>query len=303
MSPSVVTPDPDATTALGRTSADDLFARLRAARAEAIAERAVAATTAATTATAQVVADAPAASAGDSVFHATPDAPVATDDRADTPFARRDEALTPLITAAARKLKRVLADEQNEVLHALRRREPVRDLSAMLPPVAEQCERYAASISAELVAAAAAGAVSMGMSPGTAPREVKQAGAAAPAITALSDDVVVPLRDRLARCLADADGDNHELGSLVRLAYREWKTQRIDEHLDDIARLAYGRGALVGVAPGTPVCWIVDPEGPECADAEDNSLAGAVPAGSAFPTDHPCAPAHPGCRCLIRPAH
>ena len=43
----------------------------------------------------------------------------------ETPFQRRDAALVPLIVASARKLKRVLADEQNEVLDALRRKEPV----------------------------------------------------------------------------------------------------------------------------------------------------------------------------------
>ena len=92
------------------------------------------------------------------------------------------------------------------------------------------------------------------------------------------------------------------MATLVRLVYREWKSQRIDEHLDDVARTAFGRGALVGVAPGTPICWVVDPNGPQCPDAEDNALAGVVAAGDAFPTDHVCAPAHNGCRCMIVPA-
>ena len=63
-----------------------------------------------------------------------------------------------------------------------------------------------------------------------------------------------------------------------------------------------GRGALAGVAPETPIRWVVDPAGPECADAEDNALGGVVCAGEVFPTDHVCAPAHAGCRCMILPA-
>jgi hypothetical protein len=102
--------------------------------------------------------------------------------------------------------------------------------------------------------------------------------------------------------VADADGDNDELASLVRIVYREWKNQRIDERLDDIARIAFGKGALAGVASGAPIRWTVDPNGPECADAEDNCLQGVVRAGEAFPTDHACAPAHSGCRCMIAPA-
>ena len=79
-------------------------------------------------------------------------------------------------------------------------------------------------------------------------------------------------------------GDNDELATMVRGIYREWKTQRIDEHLDDVARAAFGRGALAAVVPGTKVCWMVDPNGPACPDAEDNALAGEVPAGQQFPT-------------------
>ncbi len=65
----------------------------------------------------------------------------------DTVFDRRDADLTPLIVSSARKLKRVLADEQNEVLDALRRNDPVRNLDALLPWTAEHTERYASVIS------------------------------------------------------------------------------------------------------------------------------------------------------------
>ena len=91
----------------------------------------------------------------------------------------------------------------------------------------------------------------------------------------MTTTIVVPLRERLERAVAEADGDNAELATMVRGIYREWKTQRIDEHLDDVARTAFGRGALAAVMPGTQVCWMVDPNGPACPDAEDNALAGA----------------------------
>lgn len=320
--------DPDATVALSRTSADDLFARLRAARAESVAQRAAAATQPATRtpvttpAPATTPAPVPTArvmepSAGRPepvakvrvesglepvLFQRSEPEPVASADHADTPFGRRDEALTPLIVSAARKLKRVLADEQNEVLHALRGKDPVRSVDAMLADEPTQGRRYVDAVLTELVAAAAAGAISMGADATTAARTVERERATAGAAKRLVADLVVPLRDRLGRCVTDADGDNGELASMVRIVYREWKNQRIDEHVDDVARTAFGRGALAGVAPGTPICWLVDPNGPECADAEDNALGGAVPAGERFPTDHRCAPAHDGCRCMIAPA-
>ena len=59
------------------------------------------------------------------------------DDVEETPFRGRDAALVPLIVAAARKVKRVLADEQNDVLDALRRREPVRDVDDLVAGAAD----------------------------------------------------------------------------------------------------------------------------------------------------------------------
>jgi hypothetical protein len=81
--------------------------------------------------------------------------------------------------------------------------------------------------------------------------------------------------------------------------YREWKTQHIDEHLDDVLRRAHGRGVLAGFAPDTPIVWETDPRFPTCPDCEDNVLAGAVAAGDEFPTSDVFAPAHQGCRCLL----
>jgi hypothetical protein len=115
--------------------------------------------------------------------------------------------------------------------------------------------------------------------------------------------LIRPLRERLDRVVTDAEGDPDELTMTVRAVYREWKTQRIDEHLDDVARMAFGRGALAAVSSGSPVCWVVDPNGPACPDAEDNALAGEVGAGDPFPTDHVCAPAHEGCRCMLQRPH
>jgi hypothetical protein len=238
-----------------------------------------------------------------SVFEASPVAPEVVAEADDTPFGRRDADLTPLIVAGARKLKRVLADEQNDVLHVLRRAQPVETLDALLPSESEHLLRYAAAVESELRMAALAGAASVDRGDkGDHLHEINRSRALQPAIDGLAATVVMPLRARMERVVADTDGDNDEMAVAVRAVYREWKTQRIDEHLDDVARLAFGRGALVVLTPGTPVCWTVDPNGPACPDAEDNALAGAVGAGDAFPTDHLCAPAHEGCRCMLQRA-
>jgi hypothetical protein len=119
---------------------------------------------------------------------------------------------------------------------------------------------------------------------------------------ALTSDLVRPLRDRLSSGVEDADGDNEQLSKKVRAIYREWRTRRIDDMLDDLLRHAYNCGACSALPDGTLVHWVFDPAIGACSDCEDNSLQGPVAARTAFPTGHTCAPAHSGCRCLVLPA-
>ena len=214
----------------------------------------------------------------------------------DTAFARRDEALVPLIVTAARKLKRVLADEQNGVLDVLRGRQVVTSLATLLPGADEHSAGYVAAITDELRAAAEAGAAEAGGKLGTSSAALDAARAH------LGDQLVGALRDRLDRSISAGAGDNADITRGVRNVYREWKTQHIDDQLDDVFRAAFAGGATAAIAPGTPVMWLVEPGQTCCADCADNTLAGAVPAGSEFPTGHAAAPAHPGCGCLVLPA-
>jgi DivIVA domain-containing protein len=206
---------------------DDLFARLREARADAIALRAAEA----------LEVSVEVAVVELEVEVASVEAAVETKHEGVDTVA---EAVVPLILSASRKLKRALADEQNELLDLLRRKEPVRSLDDLLPWEADQAARYATAVEADLVAAALAGAG--GGDDGKNPAIVR------PAIDAVTNDIVAPLRERLSRCIDKADGKNSDLAGEVRALYREWKAHRIDEHVEEIVRLAYDRGVLT-VAP------------------------------------------------------
>jgi hypothetical protein len=237
------------------------------------------------------------------VFEPSPQEPVATVEVDDSAFGRRDAVITPLIVVAARKLKRVLADEQNDVLHALRRSPTISALEPMLPTAAEHARRYADAVEPELIEAATAGAGSLNEANATElQRRVRAADAVSPSIETLVATIVTPLRERMATAVADAGGDTTELAGVTRAVYREWKIQHIDEHLDEVVRIAFGRGALAGVDPGTPVKWVHDPRVAVCADCDDNALSGVIPAGEPFATGQPCAPAHEGCRCMLATA-
>jgi DivIVA domain-containing protein len=216
-------------------------------------------------------------------------------------FAERDEVVTPLIVSSAKKLKRALADEQNDVLDALRRGEPVHELDEMIPTLSEHVVRYTAAVADDLEAAVRLGGATS-RTGATQLRKGLVTESVRVANGAVEQWLVVPLRDRLARCIEEGAGDNAVVTKKVRSVYREWKTQHIDESLDDVVRRAHGRGVLAGFASDTPIVWEADPRFPACPDCEDNVLAGAITTGDGFPTGDVFAPAHQGCRCLLAAA-
>jgi hypothetical protein len=205
-------------------------------------------------------------------------------------FAKRDEVLAPVVVAMSRKLKRVLADEENEVLEYLRGKKNALTIDAMVGELEVHAKRYGDAISEDIMAAAKGAAKSA------------KATDVIPTVDVLIGvQLVKPLRDRLAKAIEQNGTDRVAMAKALRGVYRQWKSQHIDEQVDDIACLSYSRGFFAGVKPGTQVCWMVDPNGPECPDAEDNSLAGCIALGKEFPTGNLHPLAHAGCRCLLAP--
>ena len=215
-------------------------------------------------------------------------------------FERRDEVLAPIMVALTSKMKRVLADEENAMLTYLQGKKAAVALEKVLPEPSTHLQCYVEAVAEDVMSAAMGGAKSLSPSLKADLRRKVTSSAVMQVMSKNIDDVLVrPLRDRIQRCVEQSDGDREEMSKLIRSVYREWKMQRVEQHVGDIARLAYSRGAYLVLNQGTSVCWIVDPNGPPCADAEDNSLAGATALGTDFPTGHAHPIAHTGCRCLV----
>ena len=278
---------------------DALFARLKANRAAQVAdavkllERA-AAPDGEPEAVAEEPEPEPEPTVADAAETAVEPEPAAEPDRAEV-LARRDDAVAASITALARNLKRLLADEQNDVLDRLRRARVVA-VAEVIPEAEEHAERWRSTAAADILAAAVAGAAFHG---NPAP-----AGSIdhAPATTELVAVAAAPLRQRLIEVIERSDGDADEAADGVRAAYREWKAHRVADAAQHVVLVAFARGVFASAAEGTSLCWIADDGGTPCPDAEDNALAGAVTKGEAFPTGDTVTPAHMGCRCLLVPA-
>jgi hypothetical protein len=203
----------------------------------------------------------------------------------------RDSVLEPIEAKLSRRLKRALADEQNEVLDNLRRLRGAPSIEALLPDAGEHAARYAGAAADLLRTGAEAGATSV---EGDAP-EVDELAAA------LATDVADDVRVRLERALDAHRGDEESLVEAISATYREWKTSRSEPLARHHVAAAYAFGVFSAV-PGDELVWVVDAAEGGCADCDDNALAGPTRRGQAFPTGQVHPPAHAGCRCLVLPA-
>ena len=167
--------------------------------------------------------------------------PVASDDLA--LLERRDAITDAVEKQAVRKLKRVLADEQNEVLDGLRRN-PKSRLGDLFPANGAHAERYASVVRASSRRGPRrAEAASTARRPGK--RKSTTWRSSSP--TALTS----PLRDRIDGSLREAAGDEEAMADGVRAVYRDWKTHRIESQTRDAVIAAFNRGLFDATAHDT----------------------------------------------------
>ncbi|MGE0794848.1 MAG: DivIVA domain-containing protein, partial [Acidimicrobiia bacterium] len=139
----------------------------------------------------------------------------------DAAFEARDAALEEAERALARSLKRALADEQNEVLDALRRLKGTPRLEVLLPDPEVHRARYQR---------VAAGPVGTAAEAGAAAARAAGASAGRAAVDELAgrfaDEVSDDLRARLQRALDAGTADAEVLVETISAGYREWKSSR-----------------------------------------------------------------------------
>jgi len=199
-------------------------------------------------------------------------------------FAAVDD-LDPIKAAATSALKRVLADQLNEVLDARRRVDHPVSIDDLLP---SQTTVFGDAIATMIAEAAQRG--HRGLVPDWDPT---------PVTAAVSAEVGQALRRRVARLVESGTDD---LDVRVRAVYREWRRERVEEVARQATTAAFNLGALAIVPDGTSVAWTMrDGDCPveECAA---NTNAGPVAPGSVFPSGHVVPPVSAGCRCLVVPS-
>src|SRR5690606_18848431 len=120
-------------------------------------------------------------------------------DPAAAAFTARAEASGPVVKELSRQLKRMLADEQNEVLDLLRRTKP-KGVDDVLPAPDEHAARWADAVVGILGRAATSGAELAGA-------KRPKASSVADLADELARNLSDPLRDRIDRSFAASDGN------------------------------------------------------------------------------------------------
>jgi DivIVA domain-containing protein len=270
---------------------DDLFARLREERQAAVikAEQVLAPEA---PAPADEVAAVEEAAGQDDVGEETI---VADGDR--LLLERRDQCLSPVASDLVRRLKRVLQDEQNEILDRLRQSRGRTGIEDALPSAGDQAARYRDAAVAPLAEAAKGGAsFNDSALDGDLPSRAWA--------QALAEELVGGLRERVSRSLAAVGegADGSDAADSLGAAYRQWKTERIEQIARHHLAMAFNEGVLAGTPDGATLRWVFGDAGP-CPDCDDNALAGPTAKGESYPTGQQHPPAHAGCGCLLIAAH
>ena len=226
------------------------------------------------------------------------DADTETETDSDQVFiATRDAAVSSLESALARRIKRELSDEQNELLSTLRSMKGNVTAIAFLPTPESQLERYENIALPGLADAAEAGA-------SIAPANGR--GSSRPSVGDLAADlasaIIGPLRDRLERAVSESAGDREDLAQRIRSTFREWKGQRVDDAVSFAMLSACNRGILERLPKTANVRWVLASGDSPSPDCEDNALGGPIDRSGVFPTGHKAPPLHPGCHCAVLPA-
>lgn len=212
--------------------------------------------------------------------------------------ARRDELVDPIVNALARRLKRTLQDDQNDLLDRLRSNGSHWSIG-LLPEETEHVAAYATAAVPALEEASEAGVSFAGPGSAHGPDADALLGIAHELATAL----VGPLRRRLSGGEELAGAEESVVAEYVGSAFREWKGERIGRLAGDHVVAAFSLGSMSAIEgeSSAQLKWVAVPSSGDepCPDCEDNGLNGSQRPGEAFPTGHAHPPAHPGCRCVV----
>lgn len=231
---------------------------------------------------------------------AEPEARLPVDAATEELLSVREEILAPVATMFFKKAKRLLADEQNELLDKVRRSSGNKvSLDELLDEKVQMDSIAIASLDFfEQVRLGVVELFSDGVSQASR-REISQH--AVLYSEEFAKELVLPLRRKIEEILGeDSAVEDQTTVSVIGSIYRDMRSNRLEALISQYVNTVFCATVLKESGYESFV-WATDPEDTPCADCLDNSLAGATVAGEQFPTGHYHPAIHSGCRCLLVP--
>jgi hypothetical protein len=213
-------------------------------------------------------------------------------------FRLRAEAIGEAPLLAGRNLKRLLQEDQNDLLDRLRRNRGRGNFDETIFPATVQVHRFVEGLRSVLEPAFAAGRRA-----GGAPTIGQPPDAVG---LLVSKQVVAPLRRDLARMIEPrlAAGDTATtVSERAGDVYRVWKGVRTELLGEGLAYASFHHGLLDAwrEVHGPGKRWAVSPDEADCPrdTCRANAAAGVVPLDASFPSGHLAPPAHGACTCTV----
>jgi hypothetical protein len=213
-------------------------------------------------------------------------------------LAWRSAALGDLPGDAAKRLKRLLQDDQSELLERLRSWRGVGPAASHIPPPDQHGERFTSGLRDVLDIAFSAGRQAGGSSDPGDP--------AATIASLVTKQLVTPLRRDLMRLIEPPPGwDTSATAASKRASdvYRVWKGVRTDLLGEGLVYAVFHQGLLQAArASGSANKeWVVSADERNCPRevCRSNAAAGPVGLDAPFPSGHAVPPAHGGCTCTV----
>lgn len=240
-----------------------------------------------------------AAAGGPEVPPEAPAAPPVAQAGVPEALAQRSEALGDLPSQTARRLKRLLQEDHNDLLDRLRTRRGKGALEDNLAPVEEQLRRFHAGLNEALGRAFSEGRRAAGATGET--------DASAAVNKLVSRQVLNPLRAEVSKAVAAglaAEDSASALSERANDVFRVWKGVRTQLLGEGIAYAAYHQGQLDAwrSTPDSRKVWVLATDEQECPNdvCRRNAEVGAVDLKTPFPSGHMAPPAHGACTCTLQ---
>lgn len=213
-------------------------------------------------------------------------------------FAKRADALGQTPQNAARRLKRLFQEDQNDLLDRLRTLRGKGSFDTDISPETAQIERFSQGLFEILGGSFDSGRSAAGATDASKPDEAVR--------NLVTRQLIAPLRKELSR-VVDAGLESKDTPSAIAErasdVYRVWKGVRTELLGEGLVYSAYHQG-LVDVWRQHDAAvkkWIFSTDEDQCPRGmcKSNAEAGPVSLDSAFPSGHLAPPAHGGCTCTL----